>query len=564
MTKIRWLSVVLVLFLLFSNTTAVFAQTYLFSVDRQDVTLTINENGTATIEYVFDFTNDPVAAPFDLVTLGLPSNNYELRNITAEANGQLLSDISRSDYVSNGIDIALGSQTFTGGQSARVRVVIHEMTGFLYHAKTEDVKDYASFQFSPSWFGSQYVTGATYYSMTIILPPGLTPEEPRYFTPKNWPGSNDPVSSIDDQGRVFYTWESNQANAYTQYTFGGAFPDRLVPAAAIQSEPLFTIDFETLCCWGIGGSILAVMGFSFYQAIWGNKKRKLKYLPPKIQVEGNGIKRGLTAVEAGIVLQQPLDRIMTMILFSVIRKGAASVKVKDPLTLEFTDPQPPNLMEYEKDFLLAFREEKTAPRRKLLQDMMLKLVKSITEKMKGFSYKESVAYYKDIMERAWAQVETAETPEVKMENYDKYMDWAMLDDKFERKTEDVFRTSGPVFVPIWWSNYDPAYRAAGLGGTARVSTSGSGGGGGGGGISVSMPNLPGATFAASITGGVQNFASKVVGDITSFTNPITQVTNPPPKPSSSSYRSGGGGGGHSCACACACAGCACACAGGGR
>jgi hypothetical protein len=290
----------------------------------------------------------------------------------------------------------------------------------------------------------------------------------------------------------------------------------------------------------------------------------MKYLPPKIAIEGHGIKRGLTAVEAGIVLQQPLDRIMTMILFSVIRKGAASVKVKDPLTLEFTDPQPPNLMEYEKDFLLAFREEKTAPRRKLLQDMMLKLVKSITEKMKGFSYKESVAYYKDIMERAWAQVETAETPEVKMENYDKYMDWAMLDDKFERKTEDVFRTSGPVFVPIWWSNYDPAYRAAGLGGTARVSTSGSGGGGGGGGISVSMPNLPGATFAASITGGVQNFASKVVGDITSFTNPITQVTNPPPKPSSSSYRSGGGGGGHSCACACACAGCACACAGGGR
>jgi hypothetical protein len=52
----------------------------------------------------------------------------------------------------------------------------------------------------------------------------------------------------------------------------------------------------------------------------------------------------------------------------------------------------------------------------------------------------------------------------------------------------------------------------------------------------------------------------IVGNLTSFTGGVTEVTNPMPKTSSSGRSYGGGG--HSCACACACAGCACACADG--
>jgi hypothetical protein len=63
-----------------------------------------------------------------------------------------------------------------------------------------------------------------------------------------------------------------------------------------------------------------------------------------------------------------------------------------------------------------------------------------------------------------------------------------------------------------------------------------------------------------MVGGMQNFASDVVGNVTSFASGITEQTNPIPKSSGGSYSGGSG----SCACACACAGCACACAGGGR
>ena len=291
--------------------------------------------------------------------------------------------------------------------------------------------------------------------------------------------------------------------------------------------------------------------------MWGissDRRRKLKYLPPKIAIEGHGIKRGLTAVEAGILMEEPMDKIMTMILFGVLKKNAATVTSRDPLEIELEDPLP-DLRFYERDFLLAFKETKKSQRKKALQKMMVELVKSVGKKMKGFSRKETVAYYKDITLRAWQQVEAADTPEVKSEKFDQHMEWTMLDKDYDDRTRDVFRT-GPVFIPMWWPRYDPGFgRASTSTGRASVPSPGRGG--------VSMPTLPGSAFAGSIVTGVQGFSSSVVGSISDFTRGITNITNPPPKPPASSYSRGGGGGG-GCACACACAGCACACAGGGR
>ncbi len=286
----------------------------------------------------------------------------------------------------------------------------------------------------------------------------------------------------------------------------------------------------------------------------------MQYLPPKIAIEGMGIKRGLTAVEAAVLMEQPIDKILTMILFGVVKKNAATVLSKDPLKLQVADPLPKDLKlnSYETEFLYAFQEEKLPERRRLLQTMMINLVKSITENMKGFSRKETIAYYESIMKQAWQQVETAATPEVKMQAFDDNLDWTLLDRRFNDRTRDVFNT-GPVFVPVWWNRYDPTF---------RPSTSGpSIGGGGGSPISVSRPNVPGSDFAASMVNSIQGFAAGAVGDLTSFTGGVTSKTNPVPVTNyNASGRSGGGGGGHSCACACACAcaGCACACAGGGR
>jgi hypothetical protein len=117
----------------------------------------------------------------------------------------------------------------------------------------------------------------------------------------------------------------------------------------------------------------------------------------------------------------------------------------------------------------------------------------------------------------------------------------------------------PVFLPMWWHNYNPRPFSAGTSASRKISAPTSSPTPGG----TRMPTLPGAEFAGSIVTGVQDFATGVIGSVSSFTSTITNKTNPIPKVTSSggSFRSGGGS---SCACACACAGCACACAGGGR
>jgi hypothetical protein len=240
-----------------------------------------------------------------------------------------------------------------------------------------------------------------------------------------------------------------------------------------------------------------------------------------------------------------------MILFGTIKKNAAEVVTRDPLVLKATSPLPEDLYEYELNFLKAFQEKDAKTRRNQLQEMTVKLVRSVSEKMKGFSRRETLEYYKSIMEKAWGQVEAADTPEVKSQKFDEGLEWTMLDREYDDRTRRVF--AGPVYVPMWWGRYDPAWRGGATATPASMPSTGRG-----------SSALPGADFAASVVGGVQTFSQKVIGNVGDFTSRVTNVTNPPPPPPKTSGGSRGGSGGRSCACACACAGCACACAGGGR
>jgi len=536
----------------------VFAQTYLFWVDQSSADLYINEDGTVSVEYTYLFRNDPSADPIDAVDVGVPTSDYDLSSVTGSVNGQPVTDIGESPYVKPGIALNLKGLSIPPGKSAEVKVRIGVIRNMLFKANTNEKEPYASFQYTPNYYGSDFVVGKTDMTVTLHLPPGLQPEEPRYFNPKNWPGSQEPTKTgYDSENRVYYTWNSPDASSSKDYIFGSAFPARVVPAAALLTEVPFKFDTELICpmlfCLGFVG----FTGLSIYGSIVGDRKRKLQYLPPKLSVEGNGIKRGLTAVEAGILMGEPMDKILTMIMFSVLKKGSARVVTHNPIKLEVTEPVSPDLQSYETTFLKAMSTDKKAEQRTSLQTMMTDLVKSVSEKMRGFSRKETVEYYKSIMEKAWKQVEEAQTPEIKMKAFDDAMDWTMLDRRFNDRSRDVFGPQ-PVFLPTWWSRYDPSMGRASMAPSGpTMSTSHNAPPQG-----VSLPSLPGSTFAGSLVAGMQNFSSTVVGDLTSFTSGVTQKTNPIPKATSSGTRSGGGG--RSCACACACAGCACACAGGGR
>lgn len=556
--KQRILAFLLTCALVFGLSTSAAAQTYRFQLPKEVVHVYWNQDGTVAVDYQFTFANDASADPIDFVDVGLPNGSYDFNSIQADVGGKPVR-VTRDYQGSGGYGVAveLGAQAIQPGKTGTVHVSIGKIERMFYPDSKDET--YASGEFSPTWFGSQYVSGKTDLSVTFHLPQGVTADEPRYHLPKNWPGAAEPAFGFDTDERVTYTWRSPDANGYTQYTFGASFPAAYLPEGVIVRTNFFDLLIGAIASFiGFIGSVLPFCCFGVFffgipilSAVQEHRRKK-QYIPPKIAIEGHGIKRGLTAVEAAILMGQPLEKVMQMILFGVVKKGAAQVEKRDPLELSLSDPLPEGLRGYENEFLAAFREKAIQKRRKQLQTMTINLVKSVTEKMKGFSSKETKEYYQSINERAWQQIAAAGTPEIKSQMFEEALEWTMLDKNYDDRARRTL--TGPIFVPMWWGRYDPVYRSATASPSASPSAAGGGfnlGGGRGG-------ALPGADLAASIVTGTQNFAQRILGS--NFAESVTKVTNPPPPPSRSSSGTRSGG----CACACACAGCACACAAGGR
>lgn len=551
----RFIIIVLILAAVAVLTVPAFAQSYFFSLDKEVVNVYWNSDGTMALDYLLTFTDQPGGHVIDFVDVGMPNGNFDFNTIRADRDGNTLTVSRDFQGTGDGFAVAMNQYAIQPGETGTVHVFVGTVSKVLY--KDDKDAEYASAVFAPLYFQNDVVTGNTDITVIYHLPPGVQANEPRWHSaPAGFP--SEPQTGFDDQGRITYTWRNPIANGSTQYTFGASFPKKYVPAGSIVtvSLPAFNISsgaIFNILCFGFFGFLF--FGIPILSAV-GNSRRKLQYLPPRISIEGHGIKRGLTAVEAAILLGESLDKVMTMILFGVIKKNAAQVASRDPLQVDVVNPVPAGLHDYEVDFLNAFKEPNAQTRRNLLQDMTVKLVRSVSEKMKGFSRRETMDYYRNIMETAWKQVEDAATPEVKSQLYDKNLEWTMLDKDYDDRTRRVF--SGPVFVPMWWGRYDPTF------GRSIPSSRGSSSSSSPSPSMPSVPRLPGSDFASSVAVGMQTFSQKVIGNVTDFTSRVTNVTNPPPKPTSGSYGGRSGGGGRSCACACACAGCACACAGGGR
>jgi len=544
---------------------------YLFQVNSEIVQVYFNSDGLIDLDYTWLFTNAADSHPIDFVDVGGFSAQHA-GAVTADLDGIPL-EISGSEYQGKGVGFAvvLGENTIPPGGTGRVHVRISGAKK-IYYPDTND-KTYASANFIPSYFGAQYISGATDLTIQFHLPPGLGAQEPRWHkAPSGFPA--EPQTGFDEENRITYTWQNPNASAAKSYNFGMSIPRAALPASAIYVTPakIPTTNKNFKLTPGIlfGIGLIFVLGLPIIGSIAKNA-RKNSYLPPRISIEGHGIKRGLTAIEAAILMQQPFDKILTMILFGLIKKNAVRVLTRQPLTIEASQPQPEGLHGYEVNFLKAFSEEAGDFRQTHLKDMAASLVNEVTQKMRGFSHTETVSYYQNIMEKAWQQVESANTPTVQSLTFHENIEWAMLDRNYEPHARRVFQQ--PVILPAWWGNYDPAF--------AHASAPSSGAQPGFNPMPTTAApvlqtdmSLPGADFAAQLVTSVQTFSAQTIGDLNSFTTRLAAITNPPPAQAANAGRSqavrsanrssGRRGGGSSCACACACAGCACACAGGGR
>jgi hypothetical protein len=310
--------------------------------------------------------------------------------------------------------------------------------------------------------------------------------------------------------------------------------------------------------------------------------RKKRYLPAIAQVEGGGIKRGLTAPEAAIILELPLNKVLTLLLFGLLEKRICIQKQSEPLQLEVShEYQAAKLPRkkrrefrlkvaqemgivirgYEHAFLDLIEENKLKP----IQDInfghpMKEMINNAARRMKGFDLSDTQDYYRKIIAKAMDEAKSiGDIPE--RERYiDRHLQWLLLDNAYPT----VFSSRRYHYRPVWIRPFASSDR---LGGSSMSSKAG--------------PSAPGgrtsfADVSASFAGWTENTMGKLAASISPGSLKLDlpagginlsgadKVTGDVFKALASSSGGGSSGGGGSCACACAGCACACACAGGGR
>ncbi len=509
-----------------------FAQTYYFSVPSNHSDVFINQDGSITISYAITFANDSGASPIDVVDIGLPNDNYDLSTAKAWIGDQPITEIYKSTYIDTGVEVRLGSQSIMPGATGTLYFQIDNP----HMVYTDDEKpDYASVEFSPTWYGSDYTYGTTDVMVNFHFPAGVTAEETIYHYRQY------DTYSFDKDGRIVFTFREPAGSPSSQYMYGVSFPAKYVTTVFEPYRPPFILKVLEFFVEHIFlFFFLGMIGFIVLN-LFRKRQRKMQYMPANVAIEGVGIKRGLTAPEAALLTDTPLAKVVTMILFGLLKKGIVRVEtVPTPKVFKLDGAGSEALRPYEKAFLACVKADGTLDTGPL-KPVMVDMIKETNKALKGFSRAETTDYYRAIVDLAWKHVKAANTPELLGQEWDKQLEWTMMDKDYDKRMEDTF-DGRDVVMPRWYGNYSGPATPAECGGRHSL-------------------RCPGPSSPTIWSSSVEGFSGKLITNVESFVTGVSRVTNPPPQ-TSSGRSSGGGGGG--CACACACAGCACACAGGGR
>jgi len=496
-------------------------QSYNFSVPEFNCTVEVNRDRSLTIDYEILFECTPGYSSIDVVDIGFPSDDFLMGTVQAGIDGSPLTRIYYSTYIDKGVEVHLDLNSIVSGDRGHFWLT-GVNSNMVFLDTGED--DYASVEFTPTWFDGSVLSGYSEFSLTVIFPEGAEPDLVRYhdraFT----------SSRVDKDGRVVYVWEETR-RVDSPYMVGISFPADLVdgPLSEKPKEPL--ISTEALVILLVFGFVFLFFGFFIFvivKAVVGAKRRREQYLPPKLGLEGTGVKRGLTAPLAALLLEESLDRVLVLIIFGLIKKDKLRLDGHKLKKTGNTD----GLYSYEKDLMVQIPDGTAESFKTVFTDM----IKLLDKKMEGFSLKETRDYYQSVIRSAWRMVDSEKSAEKAGEILGDRLQWLLADKRFDSRMKKL-GSNRNVVLPGFMYGY--------FSGSA-LSTGGSSG------MSLSQA-------CSQMTVALEKTAENTVAGISRMSQAVTATTNPVPV---STYRSSGGGSG--CACACACAGCACACAGGGR
>ena len=513
------------------------AQNLSYTVDHEWAQIFINDDGT--IDLTYNITVAVTSGTMHGFYVGQPNGDFTPGQ-AVDQYGRSLQVVDASSGGNYRVDVTL-NQPLTAGQSVWFQVTTN--VGGMISNDTQNPGNYGM-QFIPQWDDAVPISDVR---IQIVLPSGVT--TPDVKTTENFYNGTSTV-----EGRLAVYWEKPQIAASEKFTVGVSFPAQFLP----NYTPPQTSGINTFV---IVIAVIGVLAAIFIFIFIVYRLSKSSYSTPKVSMETLGIKRGLTAVEASYLLDLKPQQIVTEILYSLLQKRAVwAQETKPSLKLKVLPPYENKtgtkdnpLRYYEIDFLNSLKADGSLDEEKLAKAIMF-LRDTTEEKLKGYSRKDTVDYYRKIVTQAWGQVEQAGTPELASNAYDEQLLWLMMDPNQRTRTETAFQNRPFQPNPLWfwwWYGYTiyhphPVYMP-------NVSAPAQ---------SVKPGPIPGAEFANNIATSVEKTSSNIVVNLEKFANSIVP---PPPKTSHqpAPHKEGCVCACAACACACACVSCACACAGGG-
>lgn len=590
------------------------SQEYRFGVPKAKMLVVVRPKAAVHITYDFTFQNAPNGHVIDVVDIGVPHAGYDLGNVRAWLNDSPLGDIRVSQYVKPGFEVHLGAKAILPGRSGRFRVTF-EIPDMVFQDTTR--ADYASLRITPTWFGEQYVLGRTHLQVAIQLPKTVRPDEVLHqgvefskkaksdqgalvgwdFPTTRLTGPHPVAVSFPkrDMQRVIHTTAFDllvkwfQESPRARFVLGSVFLILLgILFFRFSGGTGFSVYFLLAggaCVWFIFSPVAHLLAMPIMVALigvneWFLARRKMRYMPPIAQLEGGGIKRGLTAPEAAVLLELPLPKVLSLVIFGLLKKGVLHQIQADPLTVQVEGafcvaPQPAAdgmkesekrfheaaiqrgvvIHGYERPFLCLLQNNPGKAVREIDFSLPVRLlIKSAAGRMAGFDLKETKEYYRSIIRRAVEQASAIGDIPQRERMIDRHFEWILMDDHYG----PVFE--GPPYWPVW----------------TRGSTVWTAGGGSP--VPPPPPNLPGGTSFGDVASSFSGWLENTMGNMASSLAPESlgagnagggflnlsgadQATGQFFQALAESAAKGGGGGG---GCACAGCACACACAGGGR
>jgi hypothetical protein len=508
-----------------------------YTINQEWAQIFINQDGT--IDLIYNVSITVTSGTIKAFDLGQPKQDFTI----GEAFDQYGNQLSTYKFSENVASVDFKTP-LTAGQSIWWTISTN-VAGMIVN-DTTNPGNYGM-QFIPQWDTS---VGISDVRVQIVLPQGVQVGEVK-TTEVFYNGT----STVE--GRTAVYWEKPQISAGEQFMVGVSFPAQYMPNyVPATSTGGLGFDF-IIVILAVVAVFVAIVVFLYiiYRA------SKSSYQKPQVSMETLGVKRGLTAVEASYLLDMKPPQLVTEILYSLLQKRAVwAEETKPSLKLKVLPPyenktgsQENPLRYYEIDFLNSLKADGSLDEEKLAKTIMF-LRDTTEEKLKGYSRKDTVDYYRKIVDQAWKQVETAGTPELASNAYDEQLLWLMMDPNQRARTETIFRDRPFQPQPMWfwwWYGYTiyhphPTYHPN-IGNPAQ---------------SGPAPAIPGADFANNIATSLEKTSSNIVVNLEKFANSIVP---PPPKASHepAPHKSGCVCACAACACACACVSCACACAGGG-